>query len=67
MALDLRYEAGVAAEPSPGRDETLRRAEEALQRAYQWADWMRAAEDAQQGRGNPENVQTVRPPHGRTA
>ncbi len=35
------------ADTSLARKETLRRAEEALQRANQWADWMEAARAAE--------------------
>jgi hypothetical protein len=50
MAVALASRPDDTGQASLAWEETLRRAEEALQRAHQWADWMKAAEDAQQRR-----------------
>ena len=48
MQLAPRGESNDPNVPSESRSETVSRAEEALRRATQWADWMEAADKAQQ-------------------
>jgi hypothetical protein len=46
MVITVPVETDDAAETSRVNEETRRRAEEALKRAYQWKDWMDAIQDA---------------------
>jgi hypothetical protein len=48
MQLAIRGKSNDPTVPSQDSSETVSRAEEALRRAMQWADWMEAADKARQ-------------------